>query len=463
MRIERSIEGLKIGIIGSGLSGLSLAALAKRKKARVFVSDCGEPHESREQQMASLGIDFEFGGHGARLWESDLIVLSSGISPSAMPVMEAANRRIPVVGELDFVAPYLRGRLIGVTGSNGKSTTTALVGHLLEGLGEKAAAIGNIGRPLGDYADAELDFVVMELSSFQLHWASSLAVEVSIVTNLDPDHIDWHGSYEKYVAAKAKLLSMQKPGGWAVLQSRDLGFFNTVTSVRKVALGWKNDGTQTDGRIEMQESEATLWRDGIPKRLFAYESLPLLGRHNRENAAMAMAAIELLGLDIRRAEPLLGTFSALPHRCEAVTTISGVTYVDDSKGTNVAAAVTALESLPGKKIVILGGQGKGEAYEPLAEAVKRSARLALVMGTEREKIQEALQKAGFKGVIPVRDMEEAVERAHREALAGETVLLSPACTSWDAYPNYKERGKHFQRLVHAIQGGEALGNSPERT
>jgi UDP-N-acetylmuramoylalanine--D-glutamate ligase len=233
--------------------------------------------------------------------------------------------------------------------------------------------------------------------------------------------------------------------------------------VRKVALGWKNDGTQTDGRIEMQESEATLWRDGIPKRLFAYESLPLLGRHNRENAAMAMAAIELLGLDIRRAEPLLGTFSALPHRCEAVTTISGVNYVDDSKGTNVAAAVTALESLPGKKIVILGGQGKGEAYEPLAEAVKRSARLALVMGTEREKIQEALQKAGFKGVIPVRDMEEAVERAHREALAGETVLLSPACTSWDAYPNYKERGKHFQRLVHAIQGGEALGNSPERT
>lgn len=462
MRIERSIEGLKIGIIGSGLSGLSLASLARRKGARVFVSDCGAFQESRAEQMVSMGFDFEFEGHGPRLWESDLLVLSSGISPSAFPVIEAGKRGIPVVGELDFVAPYLRGRLLGVTGSNGKSTTTALVGHLLQGLGEKAAAIGNIGRPLADYADADLDFIVMELSSFQLHWASSLAVEVSIVTNLDPDHIDWHGSYEKYIEAKANLLSMQKPGSWAIVQARDLDFFRKVPNVKKLALGWQTEKAQTPDRIEMGEFEATSWRDGVPKRLFSYESLPLLGRHNLENAAMAMAAIELLGLDVRAAESLLGTFSALPHRCEAVATINGVSYVDDSKGTNVAAAVTALESLPRKKIVILGGQGKGETYAPLAEAVRRTARLALIMGTEREKIQEALQKAGFEGIIPVKDMEEAVERAHKEAVEGEMVLLSPACTSWDAYPNYKERGEHFKRLVHAIRGGDALGDSPER-
>jgi UDP-N-acetylmuramoylalanine--D-glutamate ligase len=176
---------------------------------------------------------------------------------------------------------------------------------------------------------------------------------------------------------------------------------------------------------------------------------------------MAMAALEALGFDASAAEPLLESFSALPHRCEAVATINGVRYVDDSKGTNVAASVTALGSLPGVKIVILGGQGKGEDYTPLAQAVKRHARIALVMGTERDKICDALEFAGFEGIRKVQDMEEAVAAAYREALPGETVLLSPACTSWDAYPNYKERGKHFQRLVLGIREGKGLGEPSE--
>ncbi len=211
MRVEGCLEGIKIGVIGAGLSGISLASLAARKQAFVFVSDCGTFREKTAEELASRGIGFEFGGHGARLWESDMIVLSSGISPAALPVREAERRGIPIVGELDFVAPHLKGRLVGVTGSNGKSTTTELVGHLLKGLGEKAAAIGNIGRPLADYADSDLDFLVMELSSFQLNWASKLSVEVAIVTNLDPDHLDWHGSYEKYVAARRTFSGCRSP------------------------------------------------------------------------------------------------------------------------------------------------------------------------------------------------------------------------------------------------------------
>lgn len=455
-----SIEGIRIGIVGSGVSGLSLASLAKRKKARVFVSDSGAFRETAAKQLESMGIAFEFGEHGPRLWESDLIVLSSGVAPSAVPVQEARKRGIPLVGELDFVAPYLKGKRVGVTGSNGKSTTTALLGHLLQKMGMKAAAVGNIGSPLADYADLPLDVLVMELSSFQLFWANRLPVDVAVVTNLDPDHIDWHGSYENYVAAKANLLRMQKAGSWAILQGRDLHFFQEFDAVRKISLG-SNDEFPTEGRIVMGEREAVLWTEKGPKRLFTFDSLPLLGKHNLENAAMAMAALEALGFDASTAEPLLGSFSALPHRCEAVATINGVRYVDDSKGTNVAASVTALGSLPGVKLVILGGQGKGEDYTPLAQAVKRHARLALVMGTEREKICDALKDAGFEGIRKVRDMEEAVATAYREALAGETVLLSPACTSWDAYPNYKERGKHFQRLVLGIREGEGLGEPAE--
>lgn len=462
MRVGGCLEGVKIGVIGAGLSGISLAFLAARKQAVVFVSDCGTFREKTAEELASRGIGFEFGGHGPRLWESDVIVLSSGISPSAQPLREAERRGIPIVGELDFVAPHLKGRLVGVTGSNGKSTTTELVGHLLKGLGEKAAAIGNIGRPLADYADSDFDFLVMELSSFQLNWASELPVEVAIVTNLDPDHLDWHGSYENYVAAKANLLRMQKPGKWAIIQERELDFFKGNPSIRRLALGWESGITPGDGRIEMGDSEAILWREGVSRRLFRYGNLPLLGRHNLENTAMAMAAIDLLGFDVSRAETLLASFPALPHRCEAVATIDGVNYVDDSKGTNVAASMTALRSLPGVKIVILGGQGKGEEYAPLAEAVKKHARIAIVLGAEREKIVEALRRAEYERIIPVENMEEAVEIAHRESCPGETVLLSPACTSWDAYPNYKERGKHFQRLVHAMQGGETGGDCPER-
>ena len=455
----KSLDGIKIGIIGAGLSGLSLASLALRKKAEVFVSDLGSRREIAAGEMASKGIDFEFGGHGPRLWESDMIVLSSGISPGSPAVKKAQEMGIPVVGELDFVAPYLKGRLLGVTGSNGKSTTTALAGHLAQGLGWRAAAIGNIGKPVADYADSELDFLVIELSSFQLYWAKELTVEVSIVTNLDPDHLDWHGSYRNYVDAKANLLRMQKPGSWAIVQARDFGFFKGVPSVRLVGLEWGATGHERSNRIEMGESEALLWREGEGRVLFHYDRLPLLGRHNLENAAMAMAAIELAGLGTEQAEDLLENFAALPHRCEAVAAIGGVDYVDDSKGTNVAASVTALGSLPGVKVVILGGQGKGEEYGPLAEAVKRHARVAIVMGTERERIVEALQKGGVESIFPVRDMEEAVLKASREARPGETVLLSPACTSWDAYPNYKERGRHFQRLVRSIQGGDGIADT----
>ena len=459
METRKSLDGVKIGIIGAGLSGLSLACLAVRKKAAVFVSDLGSRRDSAAEEMTSKGIDFEFEGHGPRLWESDMIVLSSGISPSAPAVKKAQEMGIPVLGELDFVAPYLSGRLVGVTGSNGKSTTTALTGHLIQGLGRRGVAIGNIGKPVADYAESDLEFLAIELSSFQLYWAKKLPVEVSIVTNLDPDHLDWHGSYGNYVAAKANLLKMQNPGSWAIVQERDLGFFKDFSSPYLVGLGWGADRHEKGNRIEMGEREALLWREDECRVLFHYDRLPLLGRHNLENAAMAMAAVELLGLDAEKAEPLLGSFPALPHRCEAVASIGGVDYVDDSKGTNVAASVTALGSLPGVKVVILGGQGKGEEYGPLAEAVTKHARVAIVMGTERERIVEALQQGGVERILPARDMEEAVLQAFQEARPGETVLLSPACTSWDAYPNYKERGRHFQRLVRSIQGGDGIADT----
>ena len=347
--------------------------------------------------------------------------------------------------------------VIGITGSNGKSTTTALAGYLLQKAGFSAEVAGNIGKSLADFAFVQRDFLVVELSSFQLHWNTRFACDLAMVTNLAPDHIDWHGSYAEYIRAKAKILSTQSPGGFAIVQEteRSVLFGDREDDAHEVlAFSW--DGMQSShGRKLLADEKArhVLFRDetGAEELLFSFDDVPLIGKHNMENAAFAAGAIRMLtGKGIMRG-PLFSGFKGLAHRCEFVANIRGVTYVDDSKGTNVAASATALRSLTGPKIVILGGQGKGEEYAPLAEAVKSEAVAAVVLGAEKERIVKALKEAAFPHIHEVSSMEEAVQTASTLAFPQSTVLLSPACTSWDMYPNYKKRGEHFQQLVLALE------------
>jgi UDP-N-acetylmuramoylalanine--D-glutamate ligase len=303
--------------------------------------------------------------------------------------------------------------------------------------------------------------VTLELSSFQLHWAHNLNCAVAVVTNLAPDHIDWHGSYGAYVAAKAKLLSLQDSRGWSVVQDRDaeaLGLKGAKLE-RTVALSWDSrPKSAAAGHIFMGEDAATLRvskegeRENEEHLLFRYEDTALLGNHNLENVAMALAAARLLGASApaEKAREFLSDFVPLPHRCEPAGTIDGVTYVDDSKGTNVAASVTALSSIKGRKVVILGGKGKGEDYAPLAEAVAREADAAVLIGVEKKRIEAALREIGFSAVCLADGMEEAVAAARRLARPGMVVLLSPACTSWDMYESYKKRGEHFRAVVRSL-------------
>ncbi|MDR1622201.1 MAG: UDP-N-acetylmuramoyl-L-alanine--D-glutamate ligase [Synergistaceae bacterium] len=451
----------RITVIGGGVSGTALALLARELGAEVFLSEERDTLAGDTlDRLKNADVEWELGGHSSRAFEADTLLLSSGIPPHAFCVQEAARRGVPVMGELDFVVPRIEGRIVGITGSNGKSTSTSLSGHIFQKMGYKTGVGGNIGEAASLFTGEGFDYVVLELSSFQLHWAHNLKSAVGVVTNLAPDHIDWHGSYENYIAAKAKLLSLQGPEGWSIVQDRDCKALHVEKLDKTVVLSWSEQPeNKTAGHIFMGKDRASLrlggkerGKEGGGERpLFRYEDTTLLGRHNLENAAMALAAAHLLGVEVRDEREIFAGFKPLPHRCELVAALDGVAYVDDSKGTNVAASVTALTSVEGRKIAILGGKGKGEDYGALAEAVMKKAEAAVLIGAEKDRIEIALKKAGFANSYRAADMEEAVSLARKLARPGMVVLLSPACTSWDMYENYKQRGEHFRAVVRSLE------------
>ena len=454
MTENMQLAGRRISVVGAGVSGRALAELAAGLGAEVFVSDVKEPDAAVTKAFAEKGIKWEGGGNTERVLEADEILVSSGVSPKA-PILEAAAAKgSTVTGELDFVSPYLSGIVIGVTGSNGKTTTTSMIGYYLERLGYSVMTGGNIGNAVARAAGKEYDFIVLELSSFQLCWAKKFICDLAVVTNLAPDHIDWHGSYENYVAAKANLVNCLAPGGAVIYQERDEEALNIAAreEIVRYPLRWGEDDPHKRG-LYLDDGVRASWINGggcrMKRRLFFFDDVKLLGRHNLENTAMALGVLALFNMPELSPE-LIASYVPPKHRCAFAGKTRGVTFVDDSKGTNVAATVTAMTSLPGAKVIILGGQGKGEDYAPLAEAVRENTRAAVLLGSEKEKIAAALSAAGVSGCRLVNDMEEAVKTAYSLASEGDTVLLSPACTSWDMYPSYNVRGDHFCAIVKEI-------------
>lgn len=449
----------KVSVIGAGVSGQGLALLARKLGFDVFVSERKIIDDEIKNVFEKNNIKFEEGGNTSKVFDSDEILISSGIPPKSEILIEAEKRNAKLTGELDFVLPRIKAKnLICVTGSNGKSTVTSLTGHILSKAGLKTGTGGNLGTASASFTDEDFDAVVLELSSFQLARAEkNLASKISIVTNIAPDHIDWHGSFENYVEAKSRVLKLKDPEGWGIIQDRDFDILNATGNL--ITLSWVGDRLhETRGHIFMNEDsqEAVLNLDGKSEKLFNFSDTTLIGSHNLENVAMCLCAAKLLGIDISNAKSLLDGFKPLPHRCELAGTIDGVTYIDDSKGTNVDASVTAMKCIKGRKIIILGGQGKGEEYSKLAETVKAECDFALLIGEEAPKIQKALEDSGFKNFRRVQTMEEAVNEARKSAKPGVggrlpmVVLLSPACTSWDMYKSYKARGEHFCKIVCSL-------------
>jgi UDP-N-acetylmuramoylalanine--D-glutamate ligase len=449
----------EVAVVGLGKSGRSAAELLARDGHRVYASDAGDGAGARAaaEALAALGVAVQTGGHDlARMARAALVVASPGVPPGAPPLAAARAAGVPVVGEVEVALHYLPAlRYVAVTGTNGKTTTTALAGHLLRALGRDAVDAGNIGTPLAELA-LRADppaWAALELSSFQLHDTPSVDPAVGVVTNLSPDHLDRYASLDEYYGDKARLFANAHAGSRWVLNGDDPGVLALHRAAGFDALpgrAWTFSLDDPAAAARYDRAADALVLDGAP--LLARAELPLLGDHNVANALAAALAVWAADDDHRTADArgrvadALRGFRALSHRMEPVGSFGGVEWINDSKATNVSSTLVAVRGMARPYVLLLGGRHKGEPYTALAEPFAARGRLVLAYGEAAPVIERDLG-----GLVPVErmgsDFAEVVARARAVARPGDAVLLSPACSSFDMFRNYEERGAAFRRLA----------------
>jgi UDP-N-acetylmuramoylalanine--D-glutamate ligase len=432
------LEGTNVVVVGMARSGIAAAELLVERAARVTMVDKNSslPHVVPQTESAFA--------------DAELIVLSPGV-PADLPELEPARQRgVPVIGDLELASWFLQGRIIGITGSNGKTTTTALTGHILKSSGIAAQVGGNIGTPPASMVNASRadQWNVLELSSFQLETIQTFRANIGAVLNITPDHLDRHYTFERYAAAKARVFENQRAGDFAVLNADDpatQGFAKGVagktfwfSSTRAVSPGSWIEGTQIviDGEPLMKTCE-----------------VPLHGRHNLENTMAAALIASLAGAARDKIRAAVTTFPGVEHRLEFVRERNGVAWYNDSKATNVDATLKAIDAFPEGLWVILGGKDKNTDYSPLAEPLRQKAHAVLLIGAAAEKIESQLH--GSAPMIACGTLETAVAEARERARPGDTVLLAPACASFDQFENFEHRGREFKRLVEEATHGAA--------
>ncbi|MCD6388599.1 MAG: UDP-N-acetylmuramoyl-L-alanine--D-glutamate ligase [Desulfobulbaceae bacterium] len=455
--IREKIETGRVVVMGLGKSGLAAARFLLRQGAEVMVSEGADRETIKPEILAWLtekNIRSEFGGHSAELFVSaDLIVVSPGV-PLDLPVLQAARaKKIPMIGELAFAEDYLRTPVVAVTGTNGKTTVTTLLGELLRADGKNVFVGGNIGTPLADYlvTSQDADVVVLEVSSFQLDTAENFRPDVGVLLNITPDHLDRYDSFAAYGKSKFRIFASQGRGDKMIINHDDPEIrkhldLSPSGAGQRFFFGCdphdKNEATVQDGRITVRLAADRSEEDyDLPATL---RSSP-----NDENSMAAILGARLMGCSERGINRGLADFSTLPHRLAFVADIAGVSYFDDSKATNIGAVDSALKAMTRPVILIAGGRDKGGDYRLLRRTVERHVKTMLLIGEARGKMSES-----FAGLIEVEKLESlahAVHRAGEIAVAGDVVLLSPACASFDQFASYVERGRVFQEEVFKVR------------
>ncbi len=454
------LENRRVLVVGLGLTGIALARFLAKRKARVTVTDQAEavglgayPGECRR-----MGVILELGGHRETTFRrADLIVLSPGV-PQAIPEVAAAEKAgVPVTGEMELASLYVEKPMVAVTGTNGKTTTTALIGEMLKHSGKRVFVGGNIGNPLIGHVDGGeiVDAVVLEVSSFQLDTASTFRPEVGLLLNVTPDHLDRYPDLMSYARSKGRLFQNQTAHDVAVLNGADSIVRSVTGAVRSRRLYFsgktmEESGTTFSGnRIFLHGIEAAVVGTHIgPEGGFDLEGTYFTGRFGKENAAAACLGALSAGASPEGIQAALNDFKGLPHRLETVSVVRDVRFVNDSKATNVYSVLCALEAYCSPLILILGGRDKGSNFALLREAVARRTRRVILLGEASGKIREALE--GAVSMTEVETMQEAVVTAFRAATPGDVVLLSPACASFDLFNNYAHRGEAFRKAVEAL-------------
>ncbi len=447
------LAGRTVAVVGLARSGVAAARLIRRIGGRVLASDSGSRESlSREaRELEQLGSTVWTGGHPEAAFSGvDLCVVSPGV-PLELPALESVRARgVPLIGELELGWRVMEADLIAITGTNGKTTTTTLIGELVGGAVRPVFVGGNIGTPLSSQA---LDFpadglVVAEASSFQLETTERLRPRVAVVLNVTPDHLDRHKTFERYVQAKARIFANQTSSDCAVLNADDPVTASLAPLTRARVL-WFSRTRALDHGVFVREGWILAKLNGHVEKICPVDLIPLRGQHNVENVLAATACGLWTGLAPESIQRGIVAFRGVVHRIERVLDHRGVTYYNDSKGTNVASTIKALESFTEPVILIAGGKGKGQDFAPLAEAARGHVRQAILIGEDRAKIRAALEPAG----VPSQEagsMREAVVAARDGARVGDVVLLSPACASFDMFDNYEHRGDVFKDLVRDL-------------
>jgi UDP-N-acetylmuramoylalanine--D-glutamate ligase len=441
-----TVRGKRVTVVGAARSGIAAAELLVRRGASVTLTDL-RPQIEDEDRLRASGVSLELGGHAARtLIESDLVVLSPGV-PSRQHAIEAARTAgIPVIGELELASRWLRGKVVAITGTKGKSTTTTLTGRMLEAGGHRVLVGGNIGHALSAQVDdsTEKTIHVIEVSSFQLEGIETFRPWIAVLLNFSPDHLDRHASVEAYAGAKARIFSNQTATDWAVINADDPAALALAHAARARRLLFAMSGAIRDGIVVSGDAIARRSAGG-DEPLVPLASIRLLGPHLVADVLAAAAVSSLAGVDAQAMTRAVEGFTGLEHALEPVTEIGGVRFVNDSKATNIEAARRAIESFGEGTVVIMGGRFKGgEFRDLLAPLVSRRA-VVVAIGEAQPRIREALGSA-----VPVHDatdMGAAVRTAFALAAPGRTVVLAPACASFDMFRDYAERGRVFKQEV----------------
>jgi UDP-N-acetylmuramoylalanine--D-glutamate ligase len=443
--------GKKVLVVGMARTGLSTAKFLRARGSIVSATEAKPKEEMREaiQELKGMDISIEWGGHQKETFlKPDLIVLSPGVDPKIEPIQKALQKGIKVISELELACHFIQIPIIAVTGTNGKTTTTLLISEMLREDGRKVGVGGNVGEPLILFANGEnqWDVLVVEVSSFQLEAIEDFRPRFSVLLNITEDHLDRYPSYVKYIEAKMRIFSNQNSGDTAVLNRDDpiVMKFGERVKAKKVLFSMEeklNEGAFTNG-------QTIYLRLGGKEENYPLDQAPLKGVHNVENMMAAITVARIFGCSKEAIQNVLNRFKGLEHRLEFVREIEGIRFYDDSKGTNVGSVVKSLQSFSEPVILIAGGKDKNGDLSPLRELIRSRVKQLILIGEAKERMGREL--GGLTITTMTKTLEDAVLLAYQTAKRGEVVLLSPACSSFDMFKDYKERGKVFKEAVNRI-------------
>ncbi len=460
MRTE--IRNTKISIIGAARSGIAASMLAARKGSRVLLSDSGSPKLSDEilNQLKSLNVELEFGGHSEKVFDCDFIVTSPGVPVDSEVLSKARSKEIPIYSELEFASWFAKGKIIGVTGTNGKTTTTALIHHILKHSEFKALIGGNIGEAFSNIVEQTDDetISVLEVSSYQLDLIETFHPNVAMILNITPDHLDrYENNFSKYIASKFRITKNLGENDLFIYNKDDKNIVNNLSRGRFLTQSFSAFDTSfataflADKKIYLRERDNIDLPEATAEKLnvvIDVDTMIIKGIHNYYNAMAAILAAKFVGCDLKKITEALSTFRGVEHRLEVVRILNGVTYINDSKATNVRSTYYALKSFDGNIILILGGREKGNDYDEIKSLVEERVKLIFAFGESRDKIKNYFDK--LKPVIVCNTLDEVIREAHKKASPGDVVLFSPACKSFDQFTDFEHRGRTFKELVNKL-------------